>query len=584
MSWVGFAFLLMSILGIHTSQWPLLLAPTQGSLPNDQAQYQAFIRYVRRQGHLTDKGVDSVKNMNFYSGPEQQVETFTVMPAIASHDQPSYNWPEQHYNWTEPESQTQSEISSCNSGETEPDISDLFGLPYNVAGEQLYLGYRHAKRRWRKFTGGAKRRFGKGRHRRFGKGKFGKGSGGKFGFGKGNKGKGKGKGKSYFSDPFTDWSQFALESHDGDHEHTYWLDDYSDWSENSWGQADGIVYLGKGKFKRGNPICKDGKQLECSLCGSTEHFCAKCPKNKTGMTHAQAQAQSGRTFATAQSSQVSSASAAASSESTGWGSDWGSRIYFARPTAKPIEHSYSVIELSDGTEVVLEESDRLQSIAEEVDDSPLKPLLNRTYYHPPDEQHHKQAQLSRHNQSDPFSAIARQFAFMWFMPSAFHAQVRIAGGGPALLIDPGAYDNLVGDEWVQEATQLAVKAGHGCAWQKMKNQLSVEGVGKECNTATQSVIIPICFENGDTGTFTSPVIEQSKLPALLGLQSLTNRRALIDVFNRQIVFVGPGGYRLQTSPGSKTYKLYPAKTGHLMLPCQCWKDAKISPGNPGTVL
>ena len=182
MSWVGFAFLLMSILGIHKSQWPLLLAPTQGSLPNTEAQYQAFIRYVRRQGHLTDKGVDSVKNMNFYTGPEQTIDTFAVMPAISSWDQPVNTWHEQSYAWTEPE--TQSEISSCNSGDTEPDISDLYGIPYPVAGEQLYLGYRHAKRRWRKFTGGAKRRFGKGKGRRSGKGKFGKSPGGKTGFGK----------------------------------------------------------------------------------------------------------------------------------------------------------------------------------------------------------------------------------------------------------------------------------------------------------------------------------------------------------------------------------------------------------------
>ena len=67
MSWVGFAFLLLTVLGIHKSQWPLLLAPTQGALPRDQPQFNAFCQYVRRQGHLTDKGVDPVKNMSFLS-------------------------------------------------------------------------------------------------------------------------------------------------------------------------------------------------------------------------------------------------------------------------------------------------------------------------------------------------------------------------------------------------------------------------------------------------------------------------------------------------------------------------------------
>ena len=574
MSWVGFAFLLMSILGIHKSQWPVLLSPTEGSLPNTQVQYQAFIRYVRRQGHLTDKGVDAVKNMNFYTGLEQSTEhSYTVMPALSAWEQQP--WPEQAYTYSEPE--VQSEISSCNSGESEPDISDLFALSYPVAGEQLYMVYRHAKRRWRKFTGGNKRRFGKGKGKRSTKGKFGKGSGGKtsgFGFGSGfGKTKGKGKGKHYFAEPQYDMNE------DYAYEQSYWTEDGSD---GSWDQGSGIVYLGKGKFTRGNPVDKNGKKLECSLCGSTEHFIAKCPKNGKGLTHSQASAQpGGRTFAAMTGSQASSSSA---SEVTGWGSDWGSKIYFTQQ-AEPTQ-SYSVITLSDGTEVVLEETEALDSIVEEESTFPVMPVSTgiRNFYLPPDVKREKPSQLSRSNTTDLHSNIARQFAFVWFMPGAFHAQVKIAGGGPALLIDPGAYDNLVGDEWVKDASQEALKAGQGCAWQKLKSKLSVEGVGKESNEAVEGITMPVCLEGGETGTFTSPVIMNSQLPALLGLQSLTKRRALLDIYNKQIVFVGAGGYRLQLSPGSKTYKLHPAKTGHLMLPCQCWQEAKITPGKPGIAL
>ena len=580
MSWVGFAFLLMSILGIHKTQWPLLLAPTQGALPNTEAQYQTFINYIRRQGHLTDKGVDSVKNMNFYTGPEQQVESYAAMPyQLAS----TWEQPEQSYAWTEPE---YSEASSGNSGESEPDLSDLHAAPYAVAGEQLYLAYRHAKRRWRKFTGGFKRRTG-GKGRRKGKGRFGKGSGGKSSFGK--FGKGKGKGKHYFTG--------QPDYYDEQSEQTYWTEDSSGWAESSWDQDEGAVYLGKGKFKRGNPVGKDGKKLECTLCGSTEHFIAKCPKNTKGMTHSQAQAQSqtGRTYHSIPNAQNSSASAAASSaaassEPMSWGSDWGSRIYFARPAEKHSMQTYSVIELADGTEIRLEESDALHSVVEESDDSPYQPLFEqsppaqtiRNYYLPPDENSARSAQLSRAN--DTRSLITRQFAFMWFMPAAFHAQVKIVGGGPALLIDPGAFDNLVGDEWVKEATETAGQAGQGCAWQKLKNRLAVEGVGKDSNEATEEAIVPICLEDGATGTFKAPVIPRSKLPALLGLQSLTRQRVLIDVFNKQLICVGQGGYKLQLSPGSKTYKLYAAKTGHLMLPCQNWKEARIAPGKPGIAL
>ena len=92
MSWVGFAFLLLSILGIPKNQWPLLLAPTQGALPADQAQYTAFCRYVRRQGHLYDRNVDQVKNMTFYTGTGADTQAPTVaFPAFAPwnlHEQP----------------------------------------------------------------------------------------------------------------------------------------------------------------------------------------------------------------------------------------------------------------------------------------------------------------------------------------------------------------------------------------------------------------------------------------------------------------------------------------------------------------
>lgn len=67
MSWVGFAFLLLTALHVPKASWPILLSPTQGNLPQDQAQYNAFVQYLRRSGHMTDKQVDPVKNMNYFA-------------------------------------------------------------------------------------------------------------------------------------------------------------------------------------------------------------------------------------------------------------------------------------------------------------------------------------------------------------------------------------------------------------------------------------------------------------------------------------------------------------------------------------
>jgi hypothetical protein len=96
--------------------------------------------------------------------------------------------------------------------------------------------------------------------------------------------------------------------------------------------------------------------------------------------------------------------------------------------------------------------------------------------------------------------------------------------------------------------------------------------------------MPICLEDGMLGTFQSAVVEGSELPALFGLNSLVQQRAIIDTYHRQLIFVGPGGYKIQLSPGSKTYKLHQAPTGHLLLPCTCWDVGKVQPGKPGIVL
>jgi hypothetical protein len=66
----------------------------------------------------------------------------------------------------------------------------------------------------------------------------------------------------------------------------------------------------------------------------------------------------------------------------------------------------------------------------------------------------------------------------------------------------------------------------------------------------------------------------SDLPALMGLESLEKNNALIDVFNRKLVYVGRGGYELKLSPGSTTMNLEKVQSGHLLLPATEWVSQK----------
>ena len=69
------------------------------------------------------------------------------------------------------------------------------------------------------------------------------------------------------------------------------------------------------------------------------------------------------------------------------------------------------------------------------------------------------------------------------------------------------------------------------------------------------------------GHFTAPCIKGSQLPALMGLQTLIDKRAVIDFGTRQMHFVGPGGVKIDLGSGSSTFQLEHAPSGHLVLPC-----------------
>ena len=343
--------------------------------------------------------------------------------------------------------------------------------------------------------------------------------------------------------------------------------------EMTWDE--GLIYVGKGKFRRKNPKGKDGKTLLCSGCGADDHFVKHCPRKNATQDNQQGQ----KTFVSAQST-WSTGSAQQSSSSTG--SDWGSFIYMGG--SQEIQHdSKSIIEFADGTVKQLE-SHTPEPETHDQPDQLSNPDEHKRHYYFPESSQRPPVKLSRSEDNSQQGTWARQFAFVWFMPAAFHAQVRLKDRGESLLVDVGAWDNLVGSQWVGRASEVAKLAGHGCAWHKLKRMLSVEGVGQKANEAVDGVVVPICLEDGAVGTFTSAVIPDSELPALLGLCSISKLKGLIDTHHKQIIFIGPGGYKLSLSPGSKVYQLHSAPTGHLMLPCQEWKQAKITPGKPGIQL
>ena len=75
---------------------------------------------------------------------------------------------------------------------------------------------------------------------------------------------------------------------------------------------------------------------------------------------------------------------------------------------------------------------------------------------------------------------------------------------------------------------------------------------------------------------TIPSIANSDLPGLLGLQSLRKNRAVLDFTTLRLHFCGPGDNEMEKSlpPGTDSFQLELAPSGHLVLPCCEYGDVQ----------
>ena len=151
--------------------------------------------------------------------------------------------------------------------------------------------------------------------------------------------------------------------------------------------------------------------------------------------------------------------------------------------------------------------------------------------------------------------------------STYHLRTRLTGNRVGLLVDPGAHDNLAGASTMQ---RLGEQIGVTPRASGLSKKLTVEGVGKDSQQASQAWEVPICLKSTDgellKGKFRAPVIPGSTLPPLLGLKALREMRAVIDCAKGTMTLPGPGDYEMKLSPGSRTFQLEVSESGHLILP------------------
>ena len=164
----------------------------------------------------------------------------------------------------------------------------------------------------------------------------------------------------------------------------------------------------------------------------------------------------------------------------------------------------------------------------------------------------------------------------------YHMSTRLTDGRHGLLIDPGAWSNLVGERWVTEVAYKAQSNGYKPKQNKMEHPFEVQGVGTGTNEAKWEAQLPIAVsdDNGVTRLheYHAPTVSGpgSELPALLGLESMSKQKGVLEMTDGQeyLTFPGPDGYKINWSSGTRRYRLVRAPSGHLILPCDSYNALK----------
>ena len=142
--------------------------------------------------------------------------------------------------------------------------------------------------------------------------------------------------------------------------------------------------------------------------------------------------------------------------------------------------------------------------------------------------------------------------------------------GEGLLVDPGAHDDLTGDRWVARFAEEARLASKPLPRPyELEDAVSVGGVGAGRQQSQKGVVCELGVD-GKPWKFSAPVLQDSDVPALLGVRSLKQRRCVMDCFTGRLYTMGAGGYKMALSPGSQMVKLHAAHSGHWILPCTDW--------------
>ena len=152
--------------------------------------------------------------------------------------------------------------------------------------------------------------------------------------------------------------------------------------------------------------------------------------------------------------------------------------------------------------------------------------------------------------------------------NAFFGRSDRVQGCEAILLDTGAKGNLVGDRWIGRMDTINQGTGlPKSKFVKMPKPITLGGVGKGTQDAHFEAHVP-CTISGEDVKFKATVLDNSDIPAILGMKSMQEMNGILDLrTNRLIAPLHHDDVTITAKDSTRVYQLQQAPGGYLMLPC-----------------
>ena len=167
----------------------------------------------------------------------------------------------------------------------------------------------------------------------------------------------------------------------------------------------------------------------------------------------------------------------------------------------------------------------------------------------------------------------------------YRGNTALSEGRLGLLVDPGAWSNLAGENWIRSMVDVAVKAGLNVSQCGLPKPMKVAGVGNGANKAVWEIHVPIAL--GDTEDNVS--LHEYRVPVGRLWEGTPGVARFAEPCqaelcpgdgsgNEHLTLPGPGGYSITWSPGTVWRKLEQSPSRHLILPCDEFGKVKKNQG------